>query len=143
MAALEWGKPTAGWQLSVSLDKNQILWTQPVFATIVLKNVAGEKQTVHQTSRWAYDLQVEDDEGEVPRTRFGMGIESAREEASYVPTVLAPGETFTCEIPLSRMFDLSEGGVFRLRVSRDMPGTKPAGEARVSSNEITFEVVEE
>src|SRR5437660_1256001 len=128
MAALEWGKPTAGWQLSVSLDKDQIPWTQPVFATIVLKNVAGEKQMVHETSRWAYDVQVEDDEGVVQRTRYGMGTESARDEASYIPAALTPGETLTCEIPVSRVFDLSEGGVFRLRVSRGVSGGKPAGE---------------
>src|SRR5262249_43135967 len=143
MDTLEWGKATGGWQLSVSLDKDSILWSQPVFATIVLKNVSDEKQSVNQTSRWSTEFHLEDEDGPVARTRYGMAARGAAAEAPYAPSVLAPGETITWEIPISRVFDLSEGGPYRLRVSRNMHAGKPPAAVVVPSNEIEFEIAEE
>lgn len=142
---LIWGKPTDGWQISISMDKQQFLLGLPVHATIVTKNVSGKTLSIPAPrSKWVtYKLRLRDEFGDVPLTRFGKRMEENRGDGSYTEPEIQANDKIVAEIPISRLFDLTLRGRYTLEVSRAIfqQGTK--NEVSLVSNEIFFEIVEE
>jgi hypothetical protein len=141
---LEWGQPVEGGTLSCSLDKNKVRWDQPVHVTVVTKNVGSRALVIHAGEPWAtYEFQLWDPQGEVPRTRFAKRIEGDRREASGITLEVPPGETIVAELPVSRLFDLSERGKYTLEAARTVYGQGVNRLVRLVSNRVSFEIVEE
>jgi len=144
MNQLNWGNPVEGWQLSISVDKDKFLLGEPIYVTMVTKNISNKDLRIPASSKWTtYWFHLRDEFSKVPLTRFGRRMEENRGEGSYAEPEIPPDDTIVLEMPVSRLFDLSLSGAYTLEVSRMVFRQGTSEEVPLVSNKISFEIVEE
>lgn len=108
---------------------------------VTVKNNGREPVSVVQESPVnANDIELTTDDGEaVPRTEEGDRM-AAHREASGQEVQLKPGETFTEDAPLSRIFRLNRPGRYHASVSIWIVNQSNTESWQPKSNVVTFYV---
>ncbi len=88
-----------------------------------------------------YRVRVFDESGrEARETEYGRNIRLRHWLGSEAGTILKPGGQLTEETTITKLFDLSTPGEYRVELSRPVSGDSKAG--IVKSNSITIKVTE-
>jgi hypothetical protein len=146
MEHLEWGRPTNGWRLSLSLDRNEFITEERIVATIVFQNASDREQRFGgHGADFDYVLDCSMVHGErVPPTLFGKMMLANREFAKTIGGVLQAKQQVVVEISLAHHLDLSLPGKYLLTVSRqaDESASGAPNAPLILSNTIAFEIKE-
>jgi hypothetical protein len=134
-----WGEPAQGWQLGVRIGE-ELPAGQPIEVTVLLKNVAVDIQTVHETSRWANQVEVTGARGALPLTELARNCYFNVGEGKYIPTEVLPGDTYECTLSLHEMFSGLRKGSYRLQASRELYASETES-LRLRSAVVEFRLV--
>ena len=139
---LEWGETHAQAALSLSVDKAAFAAAAPIYLTMVLKNEGRGELVYLLKGVWDdFEFEVAHEGEPVGLTRFGRQMTEARGAERTVTKSLAGGQSAVWEILISRYFDMTTAGAYRVRASR--PVLSPGGDSRtVQSNELEILVDE-
>jgi hypothetical protein len=111
----------------------------PVTLAITLRNTGPTPVRINHWSDWfecQYDLRGPDG-AELPRTRFGNARYHEPAALTSV-TALAPGEAHTSEVLVSRAFDMTVAGAYRVAVSREVRAGPDEDWIVVTSQTLSF-----
>jgi hypothetical protein len=122
------GKPASriapsGLKLTIRTEKSYGETSRSLTVHIELTN--GSKAPVAMSDRMLperdYELHVRDAQGaEVPLTEFGRNIRSGPIKGSQNTQVLAPGESYTTEEDLSKLYAITIPGKYTIEACRDV-----------------------
>src|SRR3954452_18885030 len=99
MKDLQWGGKTAGWQLSASLDQEELPVGTPVLVTLVARNASNQELRLPLRSRWTtYHFRVTRGGAEVPLSLFGKRMQNIEGETEHGLADCAAGAESVLEI---------------------------------------------
>jgi hypothetical protein len=142
------GKAADGWQLSALPERQKVPAGEPVVVTLTLKNVGKGSLVYGEASPqddYARMVTVTDEIGAatVPKTRYGKSFQGAPVKR-FVTRTLRPGQEVTAKLYVSRVFDMTVGGTYRITVQHPFafkPGEALAY-AEVVSNTVEVTITE-
>ncbi len=114
---------TLGLQLSLALEKKEVLVDEPLLVKFSTKNVARKPLFVLESNPDTdYRFDVRDDKGNVvPLTEYGKKILSTAEEVRMVLVKLRPGEETHSEVRAERIVQLNVAGTYYITAKRRVP----------------------
>jgi hypothetical protein len=146
MEHLEWGRPVAGWRLSLSLDGKEFPTEERIAATIVFQNVSDREQRFGgHGPDFDYTLECTIGDGErVLPTSFGKTMLANRDLVKTTGGVLQANQQIVVELSLTHHLDLSLPGKYQLKVSRqaDESASGTPNAPIIVSNTVEFEIKE-
>lgn len=145
-AVIDWGPERNGARCAVALpaDKlNEVPAGEPVDVILHTKNFGKAPVTVitEVPLLEAFAVKMIGPDGERVRfTSFGEKLNSQSSKSLSTQT-LNPDEEDKTKLPLSRIYDMTRSGEYKISFSR-MVGTRAGNEQPVTSNVLTLTVVE-
>ena len=116
----EWGYVAGGFDLSIAPRKDQ-----KDLLSVILRNVDQLPKRI-VTHGWLCFLNIHitaPDGSEVPQSSYGkIALDPARAK-SDVAVQLGPHEMVETELPISLLFDMKRPGIYRVKVSCQVPGS--------------------
>ncbi|OPZ73408.1 MAG: hypothetical protein BWY82_01138 [Verrucomicrobia bacterium ADurb.Bin474] len=137
-----WGEVHAGFRLSLSIKNHDYERMEPIVAVLVLSNTTDRVlDTVRTSVKDAFKIRITDAQGNpVPVTRYGDTQLHGRKSSTVAPMGVQPGKTFTEEILVNRLYDLTLPGVYSVEVSRIVADTEAKGWTFVTSNIVQLRI---
>lgn len=139
---------TASFSVTISPEEPTVKVGSPVWVVATVENKSDHGLPVYRAisndmdqGGWVYTVDARDDKGVArPETKFyrfaqGRDPEVAKRTSGWA-TKLKPGETMADRVNVSKLYDLSQPGKYRIQFQRLDPETKTL----VKSNEITVTV---
>ena len=146
MTGNQWGTPTEGLAISLSVPEPVYRLGEPVVIDITLKNVATTPVPVVIRSVWYdYSLSVRDeDRAELAPTPYATQRIEAAAEGRRATRDLGPGDMLADDCELSKAFDMTRPGSYTIVATRETYKLGTLDQyATVTSNELTVTVGEE
>lgn len=141
---LEWGPPACGCRLSISTDRSKLPAEHPVRLCLVTKNEGRRDVPYVAQSVWDdYEFEVRTEGEAAPLTRFGQLMNDARSMDRSIGRTIAAGEQQVEEIHLDRYFDMTTSGKYEIRARRLVVDPETDVPAKIESNTLTVQVVED
>ncbi|MBL8749291.1 MAG: hypothetical protein JNK78_09025 [Planctomycetes bacterium] len=139
-ASTEWGEPTNGWRLSLSLDRATYAPDEPVVATIRFQNVSDHAQQLGGNGRdFDHDFSCTGVDGApTPLTAYGKLMVENRGLGKATGGTLPPMGEISVQVPVSRHLDLSMPGRYRLEARRQVFANEDPAAPHVVSNTVEF-----
>jgi hypothetical protein len=138
-----WGRAVENCRLSASLPTPKFDAGQPVELALVFKNEGPTLIKFPRSSLWFdYQYVVRDEsDAEVPLTEFGkQQWRSAQMGGAVAVFEIAPGKEYLREFELSRLYELSRPGKYKVEASKELPHPSGQGFFKVVSNTVEFEI---
>jgi len=146
MADNQWGTPTEGLAISISVPKPVYSPGAPIAMGIALRNVSTTPVPIVVRSVWYdYSLSVRDkDRAELTPTPYATQRIEAAAEGRRATRDLGPGQVLVEECELSKAFDMTRPGSYTVVATRETYKLGTLDQyATVTSNELTVTVSEE
>ena len=152
------GSSAEGFEILASIKKTDVNTSEPVIIQVVLKNTTGKQLVYNEGVRTRdFKIIVEDDKGrDLAFTIYGNHL-FGDERTSFAvgpgwPTILEGGQEVRYEFVINRMYDMSKGGTYSVRVKRlflranasklIIAGQHTSQYDEIISNTVKFKVVE-
>lgn len=126
-----------GIAISLVLDTNRFATSQQIFLGSALKNIGTNRTEVFFASvdaRFRFEVAGPNQKA-VPRTLYGQHKMSTFDIGPQPFIRMEPGESRSDIIPLSRMFDMTMPGEYRIKVTRYVC-TRPDGRMDITFQEM-------
>lgn len=138
-----WGRAVENCRLSASLPAPKLDAGRPVELTLVFKNEGPTLIEFPRSSLWFdYQYVVRDErDAEAPLTEFGkQQWKSAQMGAAAAMVEIKPGQEYLREVELSRLYELSRPGKYKVEASKELLHPSGQGFFKVVSNTVEFEI---
>jgi hypothetical protein len=140
-----WGPATEGYRLSLRSSQTDYRKGEKISLEIVLQNAAsndGKVVVSHPLRHYNFDV-VRADGTAVPMTPKGKKMLEAVEASHRDVQVLKPGEQTVEELDVSKVFDLTLAGEYRIKVSCAVWNRADRKKfSTVTSNTLTIKITE-
>lgn len=144
--ASAWGDVSAGFQLMAHADKEQVNRGDAISIKITIKNSSREVLRLIETSAEKdYRIDIENQYGQqISLTEYGRHIRKLANEGTdfrLVGVKLKPGEKRENVVDVSKLYDLTVPGTYRITVKRTVQAKGREGTAEVVSNKIEINTI--
>ena len=144
----DWGPGHEGLRMSARLDRPGYRVEEPVVLEVVIWNTKPEEASLGMSAadQASFDIEVRyvaggmTQSGRMPLTGYEARRLAASDAAKNIEIRLKGLEVRRYRFPLSRMYDMTLGGTYSVKVNRLIPGRhRYDGEGRVLPNDHTRE----
>jgi hypothetical protein len=133
-----------GFQLSITADSQEFVSGSAIMLSTLAKNVTDKKLFIVASSNQAdYRIEVTTEKGEkIPATRYGQRVE--QNKGTYFSrgaVEVLPGNSYDQEILVNQRYDMTEPGVYLVKVKRSVPLGDGKTSTDVTSNTLRLTIV--